>query len=93
MADVLKWKVLRRHEGDRMYEENETRQGTRAELGHLSPNTLELIGPAAFGGKGDHDQNGLTGGTAAKSEPAPRNKAESAAPANKAVSPRASKGK
>jgi hypothetical protein len=80
MADIirsiLKWKVLRQHEGDRMYQEGETRLGTKAELGHLSPKTLELIGPSI---------------DSAKSEPAPLNKAEGASPANKAATGRKAK--
>ncbi|RVD13555.1 MAG: hypothetical protein EOS73_25495 [Mesorhizobium sp.] len=67
MTDIMNWKVLRRHEGDRMYEEGETRAGTKAELGHLAPKVLELIGPV----------------DAVKAEPAPLNKAERGAPANK----------
>lgn len=99
MAEKLKYKVLRGHDGDRFYNEGEERVGTKAELGHLVPNVLELIGPVAFDGKGDHDGNGETGGAAepittpAKAEPAPLNKAETAAPANKAASSRASKRK
>lgn len=98
MAEKLKWKVLRGHDGDRFYNEGDERIGTRAELGHLAPNTLEEIGPVAFGGKGDHDDNGDTGGAAkpittpAKAEPEPLNKAEPA-PANKAASSRESKRK
>ncbi|MBB1247451.1 hypothetical protein [Rhizobium sp. G21] len=43
MSDIREWKVLRRHEGDRLYEEGEVRKGTEQELGHLSPRTLELF--------------------------------------------------
>lgn len=67
MAEVLKWKVLRRHEGDRMYEEGETREGTKSDLGHLSPNTLELLSPAAKAEPAPLN----------KAEPAPANKAVS----------------
>lgn len=67
MADMMKWKVLRHHEGDRSYREGEIRIGSKADLGHLVPRTLELIGPD----------------TAAKSEPAPLNKAEGASPRTK----------
>ncbi|MBW9062382.1 hypothetical protein JNB71_03525 [Rhizobium herbae] len=52
MAENLRWKVLRRHDGDRMYEEGEIRTGTKAELGHLSPRTLELI-PAELAAKAE----------------------------------------
>lgn len=80
MADQKNaYKVLRRHEGDRFYEEGDTREGTAAELGHLVPNVLELIGPVK----------------AEKAEAKPKNKALPAAPANKAVTTpgRKSKGK
>lgn len=69
MNEKLQWKVLRGHEGDRIYKEGDTREGTRAELGHLEGKTLELIGPV----------------NAEKAEPAPQNKAEASAPANKAA--------
>lgn len=51
------------------------------------PGLLARVDAEPFGGKGDHDQNGETGGAAPpaeKAEPAPLNKAEPAAPANKA---------
>lgn len=76
MAEILKWKVLRRHDGDRMYEEGDIREGTKADLGHLAPKTLELIGPA--------DQK-------AKAEPAPLNKAEGPSPGNKSATGRKAK--
>lgn len=65
MVENLKWKVLRRHEGDRMYEEGEIREGTQADLGHLAPKVLELVvevkaEPAPLN----------------KAEPAPANKAK-----------------
>ena len=60
MVGQFEWKVLRGHEGDRFYREGETRIGTTAELGHLSPRTLQRIGPVP----------------AAKSEPKPHDKAE-----------------
>lgn len=46
MSKLFEWRVLRRHDGDRLYEEGETRTGTKLDLGHLSPKTLQLIGPA-----------------------------------------------
>jgi hypothetical protein len=76
MAEIMKWKVLRQHEGDRMYQEGETREGTKADLGHLSPKTLELIGPAS---------------QAEKAETVPSNKAEGASEANKAATGRKAK--
>jgi hypothetical protein len=47
MADKIKYRVVRRHEGDRLYEEGETREGTKAELGHLVPHVLVEDGVAA----------------------------------------------
>lgn len=101
MSKLMNYRVLRAHDGDRFYNEGDTRTARDVDVKHLVPNTLEEIGPAAFGGKGDHDDNGTTGGAAepvttasvAKAEPAPLNKAEYAAPVNKAASPRKSKGK
>jgi hypothetical protein len=61
-----KYKVLRRHIGDRAYEVGEERDGEGLE--HLVPKVLEPIKAAA------------------KAEAAPKNKAEAAAPANKATS-------
>jgi hypothetical protein len=92
MAQLFKWKVIREHVGDREYAEGEERVGTKDELGSLEGKLLELVGPAAFDGKGDHDGNGETGGAAPalKSEDPPLNKAEPA-PANKAASSRKSK--
>src|SRR5690606_494097 len=98
MTKLMNYRVLRPHDGARFYSEGETRTARATDVKHLIPNVLEEIGPADFGGKGDHDDNGETGGAAApveaevKSEPAPLNKAETAAPANKAASSRKSKG-
>lgn len=78
MAEKMKFKVLRRHDGDRMYEEGDTREGTQAELGHLVPKVLELVGPAD-----KTPEPELTKPTEPKSEPASENKSEPA-PANKA---------
>lgn len=69
MSGLMKWEVLRDHEGDRHYAEGETRIGTVGELGHLEPRTLRRIGKAKAG---------------EKTEPENLNKAVSAAPANKA---------
>jgi len=60
MAGQFEWKVMRGHEGDRFYREGEIRIGSVAELGHLSPRTLQRLGPAPT----------------AKSEAKPHNKAE-----------------
>ena len=101
MTKLMNYRVLRPHDGDRFYNEGETRTARDTDVKHLIPNVLEEIGPAELGGKGDHDDNGKTGGAAepvttasvAKAENAPLNKAEPAASANKAASPRKSKGK
>jgi hypothetical protein len=77
MAQKFKWKVIREHTGDRDYAEGDERIGTKADLGRLEGTLLELVGPLS----------------SEKSEPEPKNKAESAAPANKVASPRRSKGK
>lgn len=76
MGQIMLWKVVREHEGDRKYVEGETREGSESDLGHLVPKVLELIGPKPA----DSEQE------AAKSETASeKNKAEGAAPANKAA--------
>jgi hypothetical protein len=104
MTKLMNYRVLRPHDGDRFYREGETRTAKDTDVKHLIPNVLEEIGPADFGGKGDHDGDGKTGGTAPavevvlapvaeKAETEPLNKAESAAPANKAASSRKSKRK
>jgi hypothetical protein len=46
MSQIYDWKVIREHQGDRFYNEGETRQGTEAELGHLVPRVLVKLGPA-----------------------------------------------
>ena len=69
MSNVLtRYRVLREHDGDRFYKEGETRDAKAIDVAHLVPRVLEEIGPAP----------------AEKGEPAPANKAEGAAPANKA---------
>ena len=93
MPKLMQYRVVRRHLGDRMYEVGDTREARSDDVKHLVPHVLEEAGPAAFGGEGDHDDDGHTGGAAAKAEPKPLNKAEDAAPANKAASQRKSKGK
>jgi len=71
MSEIT-YRVVRRHEGDRMYEEGETRTGTKAELGHLVPNVLaEVVTQKKPEAKPE-----------TKAEPAPSNKAERA-PRNK----------
>ncbi len=51
------------------------------------PGRIERVDVEPFAGKGDHDDNGTTGGAAPaveKADPPHPNKAEPAAPANKA---------
>jgi hypothetical protein len=78
MAEKVKFKVLRRHEGDRVYEEGDTREGTEAELGHLVPKVLERMDAS---GADSPEPAPADGG--AKAETVSGNKME-AAPANKA---------
>lgn len=73
MDKLTRYHVVREHEGDRFYAAGETRDGLASELGHLVPRVLEPLGPVP----------------AQKAEPAPENKAEDAAPANKAAPPKA----
>lgn len=100
MPKLNRYRVVREHYGDKAYVTGDIRDAEPAEVAHLVPHVLELVGPAAFDGKGDHDNDGKTGGAAdpvaeppagQKAETEPLNKAESAAPANKAVSQRKSK--
>ena len=46
MSDLLRYRVLRQHDGDRFYEAGETRFAREAEVKHLIPLVLELDGPA-----------------------------------------------
>jgi len=41
MAENKRYRVLRRHLGDRYYEPGEFREGTEKELGHLVPRVLK----------------------------------------------------
>jgi hypothetical protein len=66
MSKLTAYLVKRRHEGDRVYEEGETREAVEVEVRHLVPHVLEPVPAKGLGA-------------------APRNKAESAAPANKAA--------
>jgi hypothetical protein len=65
---LTRYAVLREHDGDRFYREGETRDARPADVAHLVGRVLEEIGPAP----------------AEKAEPIAQNKAEGAAPANKA---------
>jgi hypothetical protein len=88
---LMKYRVVREHIG---HAEGTVREAYPEDVGHLVPHVLDPIGPASFGGKGDHDGDSATGGAAAeKAEQPSLNKAEGAAPANKAARSRKSKGK
>jgi hypothetical protein len=69
MSEIT-YRVVRRHEGDRMYEEGETRTGTKAELGHLVPNVLVEMEAEA------KPQTKAEPAPSNKAEPAPRNKSK-----------------
>ena len=71
---LTRYRVLRDHDGDRSYTEGETRDAMSGDVAHLVGRVLEEIGPAPE----------TEPASDAKSEPAPMNKAEGAAPANKA---------
>jgi hypothetical protein len=77
MTETAKlYRVIREHEGERFYRPGEERVARPTSVAHLVPPCLEEIGDAP-------DQ--------AKSEEAPLNKAEPAAPANKASGRKANK--
>lgn len=75
MEMLTRYRVLREHDGDRFYQEGDTRDAKASDVGHLVGRVLEEIGPVP----------------AEKAEPAPKNKAEGAAPANKASAGRKAK--
>lgn len=65
MAEKVTFNVLRRHEGDRLYEEGDTREAVAAEVAHLvgagvlvqpAPTNANKVDPL------DHDKNGRKGG-------------------------------
>lgn len=58
----MKFEVLRRHLGDKLYEPGEEREATEGDVAHL-----------------------VRSGVLKKAEPAPKNKAEKAAPKNKSA--------
>ncbi|HEV2552721.1 MAG TPA: hypothetical protein VGV17_03040 [Bosea sp. (in: a-proteobacteria)] len=72
-SKLQKFRVLRDHDGDRFYLPGDIREANPSEVAHLVGKVLE---PAKDAGEWD--------GEAAKAEPTPKNKAEGAAPANKA---------
>jgi len=80
MSKLMKYRVVREH-GD--FAEGSIREAEELAVAHLVPVSLELIGPA------DSEEEE----PAAKSEPTPQNKAENAAPANKAAPKGKSKAK
>jgi hypothetical protein len=86
MPDIFHWRVIRPHDGDRWYNEGDVRKGTKHDLGHLAPKTLELIGPATEGPDDDQAEKSTAKrpGRAKAETSAQTNKAEGAAKANKA---------
>lgn len=75
MKKLMKYRVVREHQGERDFAVGDERVADPGAVAHLVPNVLELIGPA--------DAEEAEPG--AKAEPSPENKAEPAAPANKAA--------
>lgn len=66
MAEKVTFNVLRRHEGDRLYEEGSTREAVAAEVAHLvAAGVLVQVDPANASKIDplDHDRNGRKGGT------------------------------
>ena len=65
MAEKVTFNVLRRHEGDRLYEEGNTREAVAAEVAHLVAAGVLVRVDLANVGKVDpldHDRNGRKGG-------------------------------
>jgi hypothetical protein len=89
MSKLTDYRVVRPHDGDRFYNDGDTRTARAEDVKHLVPHVLEEIGPSAFGGNGDHAVESAQ--PAEKAEQPPLNKAVPAAPANKAVRSRKSK--
>jgi len=75
MTELRDYRVAREHEGDRFYKEGEIRKAVPSDVAHLVPRVLVPVDPS--GAKAE--QSALN------------NKAERAAPANKAARPRRSK--
>lgn len=74
MAEKVTFNVLRRHEGDKLYEEGDTREAVVAEVGHLiglgvlekaDTHARNKAEPAAANKADplDHDNNGRKGGS------------------------------
>jgi hypothetical protein len=74
MAKLTEYRVLRPHDGDKLYAEGDTRIADAGDVKHLVGTVLEEIGPAP-----DEDE------AAEDAQPSPEEKAEPEAPANKAV--------
>lgn len=85
MSKINEYSVLRRHEGDRLYEEGDVRTADENEVKHLVPHVLELIGPAPAAPEPDEFEE--------KAEPVLENKAEGDAPENKTITGHKAKGK
>lgn len=85
MSKINEYSVVRRHEGDRLYEEGDKRVADENEVKHLIPHVLELIGPAPDAPEPVEAEE--------KAEPALENKAEGNAPENKTITGHKAKGK
>lgn len=77
MSKKNDYRVVREHEGDRFYSVGDTRTAIPSEVKHLIPHVLEEIGASS-----EQDDKPIT---EEKAEPAPKNKAEGAAPSNKST--------
>ena len=75
MAEKVTFNVLRRHEGDRLYEEGESREAVAADVAHLvdlgvlekAEGKVKNKAEPAAANKADpldHDRNGRKGGAA-----------------------------
>lgn len=73
MAEKVTFNVLRRHEGDRLYDEGDTREAVAAEVAHLVAGGVLAKADAKAKNKAepaaankadplDHDNNGRKGG-------------------------------
>ena len=66
MAELIRYRVLRRHDGDKLYEEGDIREARDVDVKHLVPKTLRQIGPV---------EKKAEPAPLNKAEPAPANKA------------------
>lgn len=83
MTKKTKFRVVREHYADRPYVTGDERIAVASDVAHLVPHVLEPIEEVD---DADEDEG-------EKAEPAPANKAEAAAPRNKAPSRHKTKGK